>query len=98
MNDCFPKLVPIPTRLARKGKESKERSLSVHKVGSYNVSVASTLEDLRKIDKEVFVVSDNVEELLKKHYFEGFGFIIAAFRDNEGKANNENRHLSRYRF
>ena len=40
------------------------------------MSVAGSLEDLKRIDKDVFVLADNVEEILSHKYNNGFGFLI----------------------
>lgn len=58
-------------------------SLAVHQVGSYSVSIAPTLADLRRVDPSVFKLADNVDALLAKHYARGFGFVVCKF--NEGK-------------
>ena len=71
LRQCFPSLVtPKPRKKSRQSYGNKK--LEVQQVGSYNVSVASSLADLRRIDP-------SVDQLLGAHYGEGFGFIIAAF-------------------
>lgn len=88
LEDCFPRVVtPQPQSRARrlKSKEATKGVLRVERVGSYNVSVARSLEDLHRIDRDVFVVAPNVASILASHYGQGFGFIIAGLRDNEKK-------------
>ncbi len=80
--------------LAAPRKKSKSRSrsyslgkekLEVQVVGSYNVSIAKSIADLRRIDASVFSLAKNVDALLSKHYGDGFGFIVAAFRNSQEK-------------
>jgi hypothetical protein len=86
LSDCFPKLVSTRKwKEAREGGNSRSFKLEVKKVGSYNVSVAKNIDDLRRIDESVFVVDQNVDLLLSKHYATDFGFVIACFRDDEEK-------------
>jgi len=54
-------------------------SLEVIQVGSYNVSVAKNLSEIKLINTDVFKLADNTYDLLKTHYQTGFGFIICAF-------------------
>lgn len=51
----------------------------------YNSSVAKCLEDLRRIDRDVFSVSKDLDVILGKHYSKGFGFVICSF-DSTQKA------------
>ena len=87
LEECFPKLGPPKSKSRARSAMAKESRnvLKVVQVGSYNVSVAESLADLHRIDKSVFVVADNVASVLAGHYNDGFGFIIASFRDNEEK-------------
>jgi len=57
-------------------------TLEVHQVGSYSISIAESLADLRRLDTTVFKVAANVDVILGKHYSQGFGFIICKF--NQG--------------
>ena len=47
--------------------------LPVQKVGSYECSIARSLDDLIRINPNVFEVADNIRELLEKNYPQGFG-------------------------
>jgi len=84
LQECFPRKKKLTKTRARRsaGKEPTKSVLAVKQVGSYNVSVAESLEDLRRIDPSVFTLADNVADMLAGHYAKGFGFIIACFRDN----------------
>ena len=89
LDQCFPRFEAPPKNL-REGKSRLAAPLSSHKlaverVGSYNISVAYSIDDLRRIDESVFSVAPNVDTLLAKHYGKGFGFIICAFADNTEK-------------
>ena len=53
--------------------------LHVKNIGSYKVSVAMNLEELNNIDKNVFVLSDELKNILSLHYNnknENWGFIV----------------------
>lgn len=50
--------------------------LEVKNVGSYKVSLAHNLDDIKRVDKTVFVLSDGLENMLSKYYPNDYGFII----------------------
>ncbi len=51
--------------------------LAVFNVGSYKVSLAMSIGDLKKVDTTVFELSDGLDKVLKKYYSKPiFGFII----------------------
>ena len=80
LKNCFPSVQVTHSEKSRSNqRKSSKRSLRVHSVGAYHVSVAASLRELRRIDRSVFVVADKVDVLLEKHYGQGFGFMIAAF-------------------
>jgi hypothetical protein len=54
---------------------SVPRTLEVFNVGSYKVSLAKNLGELKLVDSRVFKLSDGCEDMLKD-YPSGFGFII----------------------
>ncbi len=54
---------------------SVPRTLEVFNVGSYKVSLAKNLGELRLVDSRVFNLSEGCEDMLKD-YPSGFGFII----------------------
>jgi len=58
--------------------------LEVHAVGAYLISIAKSVEDLRRIDPSVFKVSDTIDVLFRQHYAEGFGFVICRFDATKG--------------
>lgn len=87
---CFPRLKEIVSETGRgRGRLAshapRSAKLAVERVGSYNISVAYSIEDLHRIDEDVFTVAPNVDSLLAKHYGKDFGFIICAFADNAEK-------------
>jgi len=53
--------------------------LEVHVVGGYLVSIAKTVDDLKRVDPKVFQVSDTIDQLFRKVYATGFGFVICCF-------------------
>lgn len=66
---CFPYITETTEKKeARSRKPQKDSRLKVHEVGAYKMSIASTLEDLRRIDESVFVVPPNIEQLMAAHY------------------------------
>jgi len=88
LQHCFPTAEMVASQELSSSSRARSKlssSLPVHKVGSYNVSIAYSLNDLRRIDASVFTVAPNVDTLLAKYYGQGYGFIIAAFADNAEK-------------
>jgi len=78
----FPREVVINLQMekiaASRGRNA-QKALEVVEVGAYFVSLATELDDLDRIDPNVFKVSSNIKELFTKHYFKGFGFVICCF-------------------
>lgn len=64
------------------GKEDDEDSLEVVQVGNYDVSVAPSVADMKRVNRGVFQLSANVEETLRKHYASGFAFVVAQLRES----------------
>lgn len=61
-------------------------TLKVFSVGSYEVSVAMSLDDLKRVDTNVFESTLGCETFLKNEYSDPiFGFIICKLNDNENK-------------
>lgn len=55
--------------------------LDVIDVGSYKVSVANSLEDLKRIDTNVFTITPNLDTMLADVYHNSrFGFVICALK------------------
>ena len=66
-----------------KGQSAK---LQVFNVGSYKVSLAMSISDLKKVDTTVFDLSDGLDKVLKKHYSKPiFGFIICKLAEGNEK-------------
>jgi hypothetical protein len=64
--------------------DSFNKKLEVFNVGSYKVSLAMNLDDLKRVDASVFELSKGCNELLEKTYREKYwGFIICKL--NAGK-------------
>ncbi len=75
-NRCFSKPIARSWSLNFNAKSSN-KSLEVFNVGSYKVSLAKSLQDLQRVDKNVFNLSFNCGEMLSKEYSNPiFGFII----------------------
>jgi len=78
LDSCFAKFAP-PVSRGLFGSKGESKSLEVHSIGAYNMSVATNLGDLDRIDRSVFSVASNVRQLLGRQYGSGFGFVICAF-------------------
>ena len=88
MDDCFPEPPKPRATLGDSGGLKSAVSapaLPVFNVGSYDVSIAETLEDVVRIDESVFTVAPNIQELLREHYETGWGFLICKFRESSKK-------------
>lgn len=56
-------------------------TLQVMNVGSYDVSVAQCFNDLMRVDKSVFVLNNELIDVLKKYYSLSFwGFIVCKLK------------------
>lgn len=63
-----------------------EKKLEVYDIGSYKVSLAKSLDDLKRVNTNVFVLSKGLDEILKKHYSNSiFGFIICKLAEGNEK-------------
>lgn len=82
---CFArrKSIPFVGCCSCSASENVDDVLHVQQVGSYNVSVAYSLQDLGRIDKSVFSLNPRVGDVLAGHYDEGFGFIVACFKTSD---------------
>lgn len=84
--DLFDKLENIfPRQRSRGMKMSKSldgltRSLVVHKIGSYDVSIAPTVADIDRANPEVFTLAPDVATMLDRVYPTGFAFLICQLR------------------
>lgn len=81
--DCFylPKTKGVSRALMLNGNSDTYSfnmdSLKVIDVGSYKVSLAESLNDLHRVNKNVFDLSEGLADILKKNYSNSnFGFII----------------------
>lgn len=65
---------------------ASEKTLEVYDIGSYKVSLAKSLEELKRVNTNVFVLSKGLDEILKKHYSNSiFGFIICKLAEGNEK-------------
>lgn len=87
LKDCFPtfrsntksKASKAPTKGATKGDEEEDAELEVIEVGAYKVSVAPSVKDIRRANKDIFKLSKGTRKVLEKEYNEGFAFVICMF-------------------
>jgi len=77
--DCFPTGESKERKRTKAKKESLKQHLEVISVGAYNVSIAKTLDDLDRINPDVFQVQPKIKEVLQTSYPSDFGFVICCF-------------------
>jgi len=72
------------TRSFTKGVDTNSRGfeLEVHKVGSYDVSIVPTVDDVKRLNSQVFEVSADTEHTLRASYPTGFAFLVAQLRES----------------
>ena len=58
------------------------RSLEVQRVGNYDVSVVPTVDDVKRLNRNVFEVSPDTEAVLRTEYPVGFAFLVAQLRES----------------
>jgi len=89
LKNCFPEIEsPKPKKNSRSLASglSKSAKLEVFDVGGYKVSIAYNLSDVLKIDTSVFTLPENVADILKEAYSNGFAFVICAFSNKDFKS------------
>lgn len=71
------------TRSLSKGvSRGMDDDLEVHKVGSYDVSIVPTVDDVKRLNRQVFEVSADTENTLRSSYPVGFAFLVAQLRES----------------
>jgi hypothetical protein len=86
--DDLGKLFPIQNTFGSFSTFSND-FLKVMEVGSYSVSIAQNIEELKKINPKIFKLSENVDKILSKHYKKNFKFIVCLFNTSK-KVNLKN--------
>jgi hypothetical protein len=76
--NCFKEQTKSNSRGISKSR-STDNYLEVQQVGGYKCSVAESLDDILKINPNVFVLPKDIHELLSNHYSKGFGFVVCLF-------------------
>lgn len=56
--------------------------LEVLRVGNYDVSVVPTVDDVKRLNRNVFEVSPDTEAVLRTEYSVGFAFLVAQLRES----------------
>jgi hypothetical protein len=51
--------------------------LEVRRVGNYDVSIVPTVDDVKRLNQDVFEVSQDTEFILRENYPVGFAFVVA---------------------
>jgi hypothetical protein len=54
--------------------------LPVQKCGSYDVSIALSIDDLSRLDTNVFQLAKATSKILTRHYPTGYGFCVCILR------------------
>ena len=55
-------------------------TLPVYNLGSYNLSVAKTWQDLNRVNRDMFSFPEDLAELLRRKYDSHFGFLVCRLR------------------
>lgn len=63
---------------------SRGLPLEVQRVGKYDVSVVPTVDDVKRLNRNVFEVSPDTEAVLRTEYPVGFAFVVAQLRESGG--------------
>jgi hypothetical protein len=75
--DCDKSFIKQVSKSIYNTKSVLKNTLKVFDVGSYKVSIANSLEDIKRINTNVFSLSPGCESLLQKNYSNSlYGFII----------------------
>eukprot|EP01080_Neovahlkampfia_damariscottae_P011717 gene11717-5056_t len=70
------------TKQKRNRVSYKGVHLEVKQVGGYKCSIAENIDDILKINPDVFTLPEDIHELLSKHYSKGFAFVCCLFDSN----------------
>jgi hypothetical protein len=62
---------------------ARNQTLKVFDVGSYQVSLAYSVNDILKVNQDVFQLSPGCYDLLKSSYTANFGFIICKLKQGD---------------
>lgn len=76
--NCFDRQIPKSSALfSNLSANYSNTPLKVFNVGSYKVSLAMNLNDLKYVDSNVFILSPGLDKILKTYYYQPYwGFII----------------------
>lgn len=78
---CFPaQEFPFNNSSSSKSSYSPQNLLEVFDVGSYSVSIAENIHDLKRIDHSKLIVASDLLEFMSKKYSEKFGFVICMLK------------------
>jgi len=58
--------------------------LEVKAVGGYKCTLVPSIDAMKKVDPNVFVLPKDIEQLLEQYYKAGFGFLVCIFDPNVG--------------
>lgn len=75
--DFFEPLVDLFTVRSRSISFGADAPLDVVRVGSYDVSIVPTVDDVKRLNHDVFEVSADTEFTLRKNYPNGYVFLVA---------------------
>jgi hypothetical protein len=84
--DFFEPLTEVFTERTRSLTMSKGLDLGhvleVHRVGSYDVSIVPTVDDVKRLNTNVFDLSADTEHTLRSQYPVGYQFVVAQLRES----------------
>jgi hypothetical protein len=91
LKNTFPVIMAMMSEQENRSISSGEvrksaKKLEVVDVGCYKVSIARSISELQDIEKDVFTLPKNIEEIMTKYYRKGFAFVICAFGNKDVKA------------
>lgn len=78
LKELFPKRLGLQARgfSLTNGVYDSDEKLQVHQVGSYRASIVSNVEELQRINSDVFEIKQHVKEFIASKYPRRFGFVV----------------------
>jgi hypothetical protein len=80
-DDADKLFVPMTLGMSKGGGRRSRGFLEVQEVGNYQVSIAESLDDLDRVNPEVFTLSPDAKATLGT-YSSGFCFVVAQLKDS----------------
>jgi len=80
-DDADKLFMPMTLGMSKGGRSRGVDFLKVHEVGNYQVSIAESLDDLDRVNPEVFTLSPDAKPTLGT-YGDGFCFVVAQLKES----------------